>query len=178
MPFYARLGFEVIPSETLSPALRSIVQDGTVEASIRRDGWPCDAHVPITDGRRLYWPEIRRWTVSPRSPRENRTRRSGIPIVHPPLGIHANPWMGRRASAQRGPTPAAWPDSPAVNLLQVTTRLPHRRAVLRRSPPHSLRPRRRPRFVPTSTYASSDERQHVCGADTKRRRKPQGSRTT
>jgi GNAT superfamily N-acetyltransferase len=29
MPFYARLGFEVIPSEALSPALRSIVQDET-----------------------------------------------------------------------------------------------------------------------------------------------------
>ena len=27
MPFYARLGFEVIPSEALSPALRSVVQD-------------------------------------------------------------------------------------------------------------------------------------------------------
>ena len=29
MPFYARLGFEVIPSEALSPALRSVVQDET-----------------------------------------------------------------------------------------------------------------------------------------------------
>jgi N-acetylglutamate synthase-like GNAT family acetyltransferase len=29
MPFYARLGFEVIPSEALSPALRSIVHDET-----------------------------------------------------------------------------------------------------------------------------------------------------
>ena len=29
MPFYARLGFEVIPSEELSPALLSIVQDET-----------------------------------------------------------------------------------------------------------------------------------------------------
>ena len=29
MPFYARLGFEVIPSEELSPALRSVVQDET-----------------------------------------------------------------------------------------------------------------------------------------------------
>jgi GNAT superfamily N-acetyltransferase len=29
MPFYARLGFEVIPSEALSPGLRSVVQDET-----------------------------------------------------------------------------------------------------------------------------------------------------
>ena len=29
MPFYARLGFEVIPSEALSPALRSVVHDET-----------------------------------------------------------------------------------------------------------------------------------------------------
>ena len=29
MPFYARLGFEVIPPEDLSPALKSIVQDET-----------------------------------------------------------------------------------------------------------------------------------------------------
>jgi GNAT superfamily N-acetyltransferase len=29
MPFYARLGFEVIPSEELSPALLSVVQDET-----------------------------------------------------------------------------------------------------------------------------------------------------
>jgi len=29
MPFYARLGFEVIPPEALSPALRSVVQDET-----------------------------------------------------------------------------------------------------------------------------------------------------
>ena len=29
MPLYARLGFEVIPSEALSPALRSVVQDET-----------------------------------------------------------------------------------------------------------------------------------------------------
>jgi len=29
MPFYARLGFEVIPSEALSPTLRSVVQDET-----------------------------------------------------------------------------------------------------------------------------------------------------
>jgi GNAT superfamily N-acetyltransferase len=29
MPFYARLGFEVIPSEALGPALRSVVQDET-----------------------------------------------------------------------------------------------------------------------------------------------------
>jgi hypothetical protein len=29
MPFYARLGFEVIPSEALSPGLRAVVQDET-----------------------------------------------------------------------------------------------------------------------------------------------------
>ncbi|MGE5242757.1 MAG: GNAT family N-acetyltransferase [Betaproteobacteria bacterium] len=29
MPFYARLGFETIPSEALSPALRAVVQDET-----------------------------------------------------------------------------------------------------------------------------------------------------
>jgi hypothetical protein len=29
MPFYARLGFEVIPTEELSPALRSVVEDET-----------------------------------------------------------------------------------------------------------------------------------------------------
>jgi GNAT superfamily N-acetyltransferase len=29
MPFYARLGFEAIPSETLSPALRRVVQEET-----------------------------------------------------------------------------------------------------------------------------------------------------
>ena len=47
MPFYARLGFEVIPSEALSPALRSIVQTKPVGASIRRGGWPCDGDVPL-----------------------------------------------------------------------------------------------------------------------------------
>ena len=29
MPFYARLGFEIVPSSALSPALRSVVQDET-----------------------------------------------------------------------------------------------------------------------------------------------------
>ena len=29
MPFYARLGFEVVPADALSPALRSVVQDET-----------------------------------------------------------------------------------------------------------------------------------------------------
>ena len=53
MPFYARLGFEVIPSEALSPALRSVVLDETRRGLDPHAGWSCDAHVPFTDVHRL-----------------------------------------------------------------------------------------------------------------------------
>ena len=55
MPFYARLGFQVIPSEALSPALRSIVQDETRRGldPTRRVAMRRPCAVSFTDGRRL-----------------------------------------------------------------------------------------------------------------------------